>query len=572
MDKSVLMQKQVRDNAEDLQKEFLDMKNWEEQMKHKDEQLRKEAGGQIVLPPIRRKHKNKTKNAVTKKDESNTEMKRIKSYDYTAWDKFDADKACKEVDKEEQSDESEDERMSKEELKRAHEEATKHKNEGNIFVQQQNWSKAIGCYNNAIKLFPYDAVFYANRALCQLKLDNFYAAESDSSAAIQLDDSYVKAYHRRATARMNIKQYKEAKRDLEKVLKLEASNREAKLLLNLIENKLKCLEASTTVKKDDVQQSTIEKEGTKETTIEKKIADKMWNNSAPKVQSTGTKDIIKPKHMKGNKVITNVKDNIENKKDDVAVTNIKKKRDSRIPDWLPEKDEVTVIEPIEKPPHLRSKKPLTKIPIQELEFGIDQYKYTNDKIISNEGNLVQKEDPVVQEEEPNKDSVQIEEFNKKFIQMEEQKEELCKDPVLEPRKENNCVRVSQPSKDIRFTSPIPKTAVQFLMNWRKNNSLEFRYEYLKQLPEHSLPKIFQDSMESDIFSQIIEILSIEFIKRKDQIFRYLKDLSQVKRFRALIMFITNSDKKNLKTLFEYCKTVENVSQDEISTLKDKYEI
>ena len=109
------------------------------------------------------------------------------------------------------------------------------------------------------------------------------------------------------------------------------------------------------MKKDDVQQSTIEKEGTKETTIEKKIADKMWNNSVPKVQSTGTKDIIKPKHMKGNKVITNVKDNIENKKDDVAVTNIKKKRDSRIPDWLPEKDEVTVIEPIEKPPHLRSK-------------------------------------------------------------------------------------------------------------------------------------------------------------------------------------------------------------------------
>ncbi|KOX76001.1 RNA polymerase II-associated protein 3 [Melipona quadrifasciata] len=531
MDKSILMQKQVRDNAEDLQKEFLDMKNWEEQMKHKDEQLRKEASGQIVLPPIRRKHKSKTKGCVMKKDENNAEMKRIKSYDYSAWDKFDADKACKEVDKEEQSNESEDERMSKEELKRAHEEATKHKNEGNIFVQQQNWSKAIGCYSNAIKLFPYDAVFYANRALCQLKLNNFYAAESDSSAAIQLDDSYVKAYHRRAIARMNIKQYKEAKRDLEKALKLEPSNKEVKLLQNQIENKLKCSEAST-VKKDDAQQSTIEKEGTKEITIEKKIADKMWNNSA-KVQSTKTKNIIKPKHMKENKVITNVKDSIENRKDDMADTNIKKKRDSRIPDWLPEKDEVTVIEPIEKPPHLRSKKPLTKIPIQELEFGIEQYKYTN---------LVQKTDCV--EEEPNKDSVQIEEFNKKCIQME----------------------------NISFISPVPKTAVQFLMNWRKNNLLEFRYEYLKQLPENSLPKIFQDSMESDIFSQIIEILSIEFIKRKDQIFRYLKDLSQVKRFRALIMFITNSDKKNLRTLFEYCKTVENVSQDEISILKDKYEI
>lgn len=75
-----------------------------------------------------------------------------------------------------------------------------------------------------------------------MTFSSFYAAESDSSAAIQLDDSYVKAYHRRATARMNIKQYKEAKQDLEKVLKLERSNKEAKLLLNQIKNKLKCSE------------------------------------------------------------------------------------------------------------------------------------------------------------------------------------------------------------------------------------------------------------------------------------------------------------------------------------------
>lgn len=106
--------------------------------------------------------------------------------------------------------------------------------------------------------------------------------------------------------------------------------------------------------KKDTQQSTIEKESTKET-IEKKIADKMWSNSVSKVQSTKTEDIIKPKHIKENKVITDVKDSIENRKDDVGDANIKKKRDPHIPDWLPEKDEVTVIEPIEKPPHLRSK-------------------------------------------------------------------------------------------------------------------------------------------------------------------------------------------------------------------------
>lgn len=49
MDKSILMQKRVKDNAEDLQKEFLDMKNWEEQMRCKDEQLQKEKSGQVQV-------------------------------------------------------------------------------------------------------------------------------------------------------------------------------------------------------------------------------------------------------------------------------------------------------------------------------------------------------------------------------------------------------------------------------------------------------------------------------------------------------------------------------------------
>lgn len=38
---------------------------------------------------------------------------------------------------------------------------------------------------------------------------------------------------------MNLKQYKEAKLDLEKILKLEPFNKEAKLLFNQIENKIK---------------------------------------------------------------------------------------------------------------------------------------------------------------------------------------------------------------------------------------------------------------------------------------------------------------------------------------------
>lgn len=81
------------------------------------------------------------------------------------------DKACKELDKEEQSSDSCDEPMSKEKLEKDHSKALKHKDQGNIFVQQKNWDKAIASYSEAIQIFPYDAIFYANRALCYLKQD-----------------------------------------------------------------------------------------------------------------------------------------------------------------------------------------------------------------------------------------------------------------------------------------------------------------------------------------------------------------------------------------------------------------
>lgn len=47
LDNSILMQKQVRDNSEDLQSEFLDLKNWEEQMKRKEQEILNERKGQV---------------------------------------------------------------------------------------------------------------------------------------------------------------------------------------------------------------------------------------------------------------------------------------------------------------------------------------------------------------------------------------------------------------------------------------------------------------------------------------------------------------------------------------------
>lgn len=517
------MQKQVKDNSEDLQSEFLDLKNWEEQMKRKEQELLNERTGQNVLPPIRSKSKKK---CVIKENKKTENSKRIKSYDYSSWDKFDVDKACKELDKEGQSSDSCDETMSKEELEKNHSKALEHKDQGNIFVQQKKWDKAIVSYSEAIKIFPYDAIFYANRALCYLKQDNLYSAEADCSSAIQLDETYVKAYHRRATARMELKQYKEAKKDIEKILTLEPSNKEAKVLLSQINKQLENLKPI--IKFDE--------EITKDIAIEKKIAEKMFDN------------------VKSNKKIIDIKEN-KNEKDNVnnigaiaksnTINLTESKRDSRIPDWLPEKDDVEVVESIEKPPHLRSKEPLIRIPVQEADL--------------------------------------TEPFENYFFLKKEIKASCDKNQHLEFKSNVHSDNtkyeesITKSKAEVNFTEnieipPIPRTAVQFIINWRRCTSSDFRYKYLKQIPSDNLPKIFQDSMESDIFSDILAILKTEFMKQEEPIFPYLKALSDVKRFRALIMFISNSEKQDLKVMFSYCKTSEKISEEEIIKLQNKYEI
>lgn len=114
----------------------------------------------------------------------------------------------------------------------------------------------------------------------------------------------------------------------------------------------------------------------------------------------------------------------------------------------------------------------------------------------------------------------------------------------------------------------------------------------------SLPKIFKDSLETGIFSDILSILKTEFVKRQEPIFWYLKDLSDVRRFRALIMFTSNSEKQgkimyiyylynlfffdcvqvlkyifsDLKLMFSYCKTFEKIPEEELAEVQNKYEI
>ncbi|XP_043722979.1 RNA polymerase II-associated protein 3-like [Telopea speciosissima] len=132
--------------------------------------------------------------------------------------------------------------------------AASEKELGNEYFKQKKFKEAIDCYSRSIALSP-TAVAFANRAMACLKMKRFVEAESDCSEALNLDDRYVKAYSRRATARKELGKYKASMEDSEFALRLEPHNQELKKQYNeakgLYERDI--LKKAATVVKNSIQ-------------------------------------------------------------------------------------------------------------------------------------------------------------------------------------------------------------------------------------------------------------------------------------------------------------------------------
>ncbi|KAB5556134.1 hypothetical protein DKX38_007043 [Salix brachista] len=120
--------------------------------------------------------------------------------------------------------------------------ATSEKELGNEYFKQKKFNEAIECYSRSIALSP-TAVTHANRAMAYLKIKSqvfpvrcliifissgHLEAEDDCTEALNLDDRYIKAYSRRATARKELGKLKESIEDSGFALKLEPNNQEIK--------------------------------------------------------------------------------------------------------------------------------------------------------------------------------------------------------------------------------------------------------------------------------------------------------------------------------------------------------
>ena len=113
---------------------------------------------------------------------------------------------AEEVEKLPEVDESSVEKLSPQERK---DYAAKLKAAGNTAYNKRDYPKAISLYGKAILCKP-DPIYFSNRAACYNSLGEWEKVIEDTTAALNLDNEYVKALNRRANAYEHMEKYNEA--------------------------------------------------------------------------------------------------------------------------------------------------------------------------------------------------------------------------------------------------------------------------------------------------------------------------------------------------------------------------
>ncbi|KAL0209513.1 hypothetical protein RCL1_008351 [Eukaryota sp. TZLM3-RCL] len=173
------VQRQIRESVEKMQSEMLELREWEQEIQAKDDQIKRQPTTQIEAPPVRgTKAYNDFVSGKTQPTPSVSTPSPSSSLD----------------------------------------EAEELKQKGNKFFQQNNLPEAIKLYTESLALSPSPATF-SNRSFSHFKMGDFYMALDDANSAISLDPFFYKAYVRRSNANRRLGRLGDAAIDLENALK-----------------------------------------------------------------------------------------------------------------------------------------------------------------------------------------------------------------------------------------------------------------------------------------------------------------------------------------------------------------
>lgn len=104
------------------------------------------------------------------------------------------------------------------------------KEEGNVRMKAKDWKGAVESYSTAIKLDPANHLFYSNRCVAFLRLEQEDDALKDAQKCLELAPEWPKSYLRMAHVLSTKKQYEEAIDTCNKGLEFEKSNMQLKFM------------------------------------------------------------------------------------------------------------------------------------------------------------------------------------------------------------------------------------------------------------------------------------------------------------------------------------------------------
>ncbi|CAL8242394.1 unnamed protein product [Merluccius merluccius] len=652
--KAIELQLQMRQNADDLHNFMREMDSWETDMKKKDQELRSGEEVQRTLPPVRNKDfKKKRRKAKPPAAEGRMnadepkDARRIQSYDYRAWDKFDVDKALSAVDKEESPVEGSDSDSEDAAVSADRGLALSEKEKGNALFKEGKYDDAVECYTRGMSADPYNPILPTNRAACFYRLKKFSVAESDCNLAIALDSNYFKAFARRGAARVALEKYNLALEDYETVLKLDPGNVDAETEVKKIKEVI--VDQGTNVSSqanppeepvmDPQRQKRLEEQQQRQEAVMQKDRGNAYfkegkYEAAVDCYTGGMEADATNALLPANRAMAYLKlerykeaeedcgtalslDNTYSKAfarrgtarlalgklkeaqqdfqellklepgNKQALNELQKiKIESGTTGLLGTEENAPrrTVQPIDKPPHLQSTKPLRRLDIEEVggevlvtdevALGAVPHKSSSS---SARGHTIEGGDNQASplSTSPSAKVLKIEEISDVPTQMTPLQGTLRdgvsrQDPAAHLPKAPTTA-TSSSGKTVALPPPATNS-FQFEADLRTIGSQPQQiYKYLRQMEPAAYAKIFHNSLEPDLLNQILRTL-LEFYTKTETpalILGILTSLASVRRFDMAIMFMSSPEKKVLRELFDFLRLAQ-LEEATLETLRKKY--
>ncbi|XP_055624920.1 RNA polymerase II-associated protein 3 [Toxorhynchites rutilus septentrionalis] len=633
MSKAIMNQLEVKTKCEQLQQSLKDLYEWEQEMKQKETEKRQQKIKDELSPPVRSQldemHKfinDQLKSENTQnEDDLNNKLQEAKYY-YESGNNFcGRTKECE-----------------------------------NPELHKEKYLNAIDMYTKAIDLNSEDPNYHINRANCYFALERYGDCISDCNAAIKLDPTCTGSYYRRMKAFEYLGDNEMAFSDCQKILTLSNDAKEISKIKNDIDRIGKRLKHKADTHKEQGNRHLSDKDYEK--AIESfTMAISCFGNEAIYYHNRSlchfhlknyescfedcnkaietNREYFRPyyQRMRVHEIRGEYSDAIEDCKKFLELVGNEKQRLTASKDlerlnrllertqrlkpcnWSELRKNATGISFIQKPPHLRSKKPLKRVTISEVTSVDDpkadpsgyviasNYEAIPDSVIdkmfnnnTGERTIEPKEEnqlenlfpssslmsnklmklfappspPAIASEvsmtEKNADTVEA------YTRVPALEENIFEDTLTMPNQsevkqvkeklnQENCTfHAAEIPSEIKTSghndiedslTSIPSTSVKFYHTWLNIKSEDVKFTYLKRLQNAQLHKLLGANLSCEMLSEILRVLERNCARDNYSPLWILDEITKNSEAGLLILMLTQEERNILGKLFDLLDTL-----------------